>query len=278
MPFLLLFTLSWAAFWLFADLRHWRRYLPACLLASVMSLMSDSVTEHFPLWEYYDTTGLMPQLVVRLLDDFGVYPVTTYLFLQYMPAPSKQVFYYLKWTIAVILLESLFCWQDWMVHHQWSLAYSYIADWVIFFLLHRFTLLFQKPTAEGNRMSNPMSSVVELLKLHGLNLRFISETEDVEILMLQMEPGSEVRAHTHPAPEFAFLLQGQLEVSVGAERKVYRSGQWITIQGHVVHSAVNIDNLEPAIILSIVLSSGLRQKLRAHTMDQLLLSSEPLQL
>jgi hypothetical protein len=45
-----------------------------------------------------------------------------------------------------------------------------------------------------------------------------------------------------------------------------------------VHSAVNNDSREVALLLSIVLSSGLQQKLRAHTLDQILLSSEPLRL
>ncbi|KEO83057.1 cupin domain-containing protein [Tumebacillus flagellatus] len=280
MPFLILFLVSWAAFWKFGDLRQWRRLLPAVLLSMVMSLTSDSVTDHYPLWTYHDTTGWMPYLAIRLIDDFGVYPVTAYLFLQYMPSPNRQVRYFMTWTLAVILLETLFVFQGWMVHKDWwSIACSYIADWLIFFLLYRFTVLFNKSgSPEEPSQSNSASNIVEVLKKHGIEIDFLAESETAEVFLLQMQPGTQISAHTHSGREISVLLQGQVEVSVGAERKVYRSGQSLIIQGQVVHSAINIDSREPALVLSILLSSGLRQKLGNHTADQLLLSTEPLRL
>ncbi|PWK13801.1 CBO0543 family protein [Tumebacillus permanentifrigoris] len=277
MPFLLLFLISWLAFLLFADWKKWRMYAPVSLLAMVMSLLSDQFVQSIPLWTYQDTYGMLPATVVRFMDDIGVYPVTAYLFVQYVPRhrPASRFLYFLAWTSGVILLEKTFCIQGWMAHKSWwNLWCSYLCDWLIFYALYRFMLLLQRDVKHEKQTSD----VVELMKQHGLYLSFLGERNHAEVMLLEVEPGSEVPAHTHSGDEFSLLLQGQLEVTVGAERQALSSGQWLNISREVVHSAVNRDAQENALVLSILLSSGLQQKLREHTVDQLLLSSEPIRL
>lgn len=140
-----MFLVSWTAFFLFADRSRWRSLLPACMLASLMSLTSDVLVTHYPIWSYYDLSHHKIPVWLKLLDDFGIYPVTTYLFLQNYPLAAsrlKRVRYFIYWTSFTITLELLFCLMDWMVHSQsWSLPLSYAADWMIFFVLLRFFLL-----------------------------------------------------------------------------------------------------------------------------------------
>lgn len=281
MPFLILFLSSWTAFILFADRKRWRIYAPVSLLAMVMSLTSDHFVSSYPLWSYRDTSDVVPESIIRVLDDFGVYPVTTYLFIQYKPRLGgvRRVLYYLAWTSGVILLEKFFCLQGWMVHNLWwNLGCSYLADWLIFLLLASFAGALQGVNKMPVEAPKPKPDLLEIFKQYGVKLDFLSEKQEADVLLLELQPGSKIGPHTHSGDEFVVVLQGQLELTMESERQVYTAGECMRIRRHVVHSAVNKDSREVALLLSIVLSSGLQQKLRAHTLDQILLSNEPLRL
>jgi hypothetical protein len=72
--------LSFTALLLWADRKRWREILPVCFFATGADLCADVIMHHYELWTYDDSS-----LFVDLLDDFSVYPVVAYLFIQYLP-------------------------------------------------------------------------------------------------------------------------------------------------------------------------------------------------
>lgn len=258
MPYLILFLVCWAAFFLFADRSRWRRFLPACMLAMVMSLTTDVMVTHIPIWRYYDQSHQPLTYYLKLLDDFGIYPVTTYLFLQHYPLASsrlKQVRYFIYWTTFAISLELLFCRMGWMVHSErWSLLFSYLADWLIFFLLFRFFLLLEKKSSSRS--------------VQGLQLDFLVEQKGLEVVILTAAPGAAVPEHRHTTDEVVLLLGGALEVQVAGETSRMELQKPLHIPRGVPHCGRSIGT-EPAVVLSVLMPASLRQRLEQYSDDKI---------
>lgn len=129
------FTLSWASFFLFADKKKFTLYLPTCYFAILLALTSDIIVQHYPFWQYAGNVW------VEFLDDLGVYFVVPYLFLQTLPtgkngsAIAKHIF---LWSLLGLFLEWLAVRVGFMKYDLgWSLATSYLADWVLYYIFYR---------------------------------------------------------------------------------------------------------------------------------------------
>ncbi|ARU59779.1 hypothetical protein CBW65_00975 [Tumebacillus avium] len=259
MPYIILFLVAWAAFFLFADRSRWRRFLPACTLAMVMSLTTDVLVTHVPIWRYYDLSHQQLAFYLKLLDDFGIYPVTTYLFLQLFPHASsrfKQVRYFFYWTTYAITLELLFSKMGWMVYSaHWSLSFSYLADWLIYFILLRFFLLFEQKS--GSR------------SIQGLQLDFLIERGGLEIVILTAAPGALVPKHRHASDEMVVLLGGALEMQIAGEEACQMELQKpLYIPQGVLHSSRSVGT-EPAVVLCVLMPASLRRRLGQYSDDKI---------
>lgn len=51
-----------------------------------------------------------------------------------------------------------------------------------------------------------------------------------------IEAGANVPSHTHEKEVFNFVLEGEVELSIGENIKTYKKGDWINIAGGVVHA------------------------------------------
>ncbi|WP_432663195.1 CBO0543 family protein [Wukongibacter baidiensis] len=134
-----LFLISWLVFIIFADKKKFFTFSPTCYLAIILGFVTDLLIHYYPLWSYPGSTDF--QKCMRLyLDEFGVYFVVTYLFLQTLPKRKTFItigVHIFLWTIPSILIEMIALWLESMKHDLWwSLYYSYFADWVLFFIFY----------------------------------------------------------------------------------------------------------------------------------------------
>jgi hypothetical protein len=134
------FVIAWACWLLFADKSRWKELFPVCTFASFLGLITDQIVDwYIPYWEYY---GSEPKIIRNLLDDFDVYIVVTYLFIQWLP--KKQSFfsmfsYWFTWTALAIAIEHVHVMTGHMAHyHGWTFWHSYISDWLLFWIFYQY--------------------------------------------------------------------------------------------------------------------------------------------
>jgi quercetin dioxygenase-like cupin family protein len=64
---------------------------------------------------------------------------------------------------------------------------------------------------------------------------------EASVLMIEIAPGAETGWHSHPVPSFAYILEGELEVSLQDGRKnVLRAGQALAEVVGVMHNGRNV--------------------------------------
>ena len=240
MPFLILFLVSWTAFFLFADRSRWRQFLPACMLAMLMSCISDVIVTDYPLWLYHDPTQQVPHLAINLFDDLGIYPVATYLFLQYFPHQAtfrNRLLYFGVWTTGVILLEYVFCRMGWMMHKMWwNLLCSYFADWAIFYLLLRFSKY-------ARLIAVPLDRTVQLPKETQVQM-------SGSAVLLQLPAASQIPMHFHTMGQLNVVLDGQLLIEHEGQQRLLSAGERVLMPAHCWHGVQNPASA-PAVLISI---------------------------
>lgn len=138
---------SWICFLIFADKKKFFIFLPTCYLAMILGLMTDILTYQYPLWEYPAPSGL-GKLFRTYSDEFGVYFVVTYLFIQTLPKKLiifkliKHIFY---WSILAVSIEVIALATGSMKHGLWwNTGYSYICDWILFIIFYNHYKLLDK--------------------------------------------------------------------------------------------------------------------------------------
>lgn len=132
---ILLFIFSWLVFWVLADKKRIPELFPTALFSAFLALLTDLIMEEYRLWSYLDKP--LSGHVVPLVLDFGIYPVVSYLFIQYLPLGlKKRMICLVFWTLGAILLEYIYLQLGIIRHHKWwNLWMSYLSDWIIFGLI-----------------------------------------------------------------------------------------------------------------------------------------------
>ncbi len=134
------FLIAWTCWLLFADKTRWKEMLPVCIFGSFLGLITDQFTDwYIPYWEYY---GSEPKIIRNLMDDFDVYVVVIYLFIQWLPKKrlfSNLFFYWFAWTAFAITIEYSHVKTGHMTHyHGWTFWHSYLSDWILFWIFYQF--------------------------------------------------------------------------------------------------------------------------------------------
>ena len=144
------FFLVWIIWLLFADKSRWREILPVCIFAKCLSLATDVLMFYYPLWEYAGFPFL-----IHLADDFAIYPVVTYLFIQWLPnnrSVKNMLRYWLVWTTAALAIELIYVHFGYMRYHQWwNTGYSYAADWLLYWLFFKFHQILKLEKLSSNK-------------------------------------------------------------------------------------------------------------------------------
>lgn len=132
------FFSSWIIFLTFAEKRLFFRFSSTVYFAVILALITDLLMFVTPLWEY---PGSKTELFFKqMLHSFGIYFVTTYLFLQTLPKKAtiftltRHIFY---WTVFAIIVEWI-CLKIGYIKHGlwWNLGWSYLSDWILFFVFY----------------------------------------------------------------------------------------------------------------------------------------------
>jgi len=66
---------------------------------------------------------------------------------------------------------------------------------------------------------------------------YTSAGQSMMLSLVEFEPHSEVKPHSHPHEQMGLLLEGELTFVIGGETHHVRPGQMWRIPGGVVHSA-----------------------------------------
>ena len=139
MFWILRFILFWAVWFVFADKKRWREILPVCILASFFGATTDNLVHHYYPW-IYDT--MQTNIVADITDDWSVYPIVTYLFIQWLPRERsfrKMFSYWFIWTGVAIGIEEVHLITGHMSYPTWwNLGWSYLADWILFWLFYQY--------------------------------------------------------------------------------------------------------------------------------------------
>ena len=142
MFYIVWFSFAWLVWLRFADKARWREILPVCIFAKALALATDVLIFYYPLWEYVG-----PPHLIHLADDLGIYPVVTYLFIQFLPdnrSVRGMVGYWLIWTTIAIVIEIIYiCCGYIRFHLWWNIWYSYAADWFLYWLFYEFHRVFR---------------------------------------------------------------------------------------------------------------------------------------
>ena len=140
MFYIIRFIIAWIIWFVYADKRRWKEILPVCVFASCLGFLADILIEYYPLWEYIEDA--MHPLFLEIGDEFDVYPVVTYLFIQWLPVNKtiKNMFlYFFGWTGVAISIEYIHIVTDHIEHlNGWTMWHSYISDWILFWLFYMY--------------------------------------------------------------------------------------------------------------------------------------------
>lgn len=145
MFYIFTFFITWIIWLLLADKSRWRELILVGMFASFLGITTDIIMEHYKLWDYH--SAKTNPLIAHFFDDFSLYIVIPYLFIQWLPKKRNvlnMVFYFFIWTSISITIEFIFIYFNHMNHHKnWSLISSYIADWFLFWVFYQFHKLFK---------------------------------------------------------------------------------------------------------------------------------------
>ncbi|HWR06150.1 CBO0543 family protein [Sporomusa sp.] len=137
------FVLFWILWLIFADKSRWRELFAVGIFAGFLDGFADIFSFHYPLWKYHPPDSVVP----NLFDNMGVYIVVSYLFIQWLPKnPSvvRMLMYWFLWTAFAIAIEWVHVHMGYMTYDSgWRMEYSYIADWIIYWMLYKFHKVFE---------------------------------------------------------------------------------------------------------------------------------------
>jgi hypothetical protein len=148
--FIFRFIISWTIWIIFADKKRWRELFPVSIFAVYLASITDIIVHHYTLWRYHPST-----LITELFDDTGIYIVVTYLFIQWLPKKktfSCMFMYWFVWTGITITIEWIHIVTGHMEHYKWwNYGWSYLADWILFFLFYQFHKVFELKKLSANK-------------------------------------------------------------------------------------------------------------------------------
>ena len=67
---------------------------------------------------------------------------------------------------------------------------------------------------------------------------YTANTERLMISLVEFQPHAIVEEHRHPHDQMGLLIEGELDFTIGGERRTLRPGQMWRIPGGVKHQAV----------------------------------------
>lgn len=112
----------------------------------------------------------------------------------------------------------------------------------------------------AKEVAAPYRAVEEVLTARstvvGEPLRYPEGEAEVHAVVITLRPGEETARHVHPAPLFAYVLEGELAVDYGAHgKRTYRAGDALLEAMQVPHRGKNV-GAERVRILAVFLGAA----------------------
>lgn len=77
----------------------------------------------------------------------------------------------------------------------------------------------------------------------GEDITYPDGVAKITVLKIEIEPGAETGWHHHPVPSFAYIIQGELEITLEDGKKITaRAGEAIAEVTNRIHNGKNIGN------------------------------------
>ncbi len=129
--------LLWLFFLLKGNKMIFFKLLPTCYIAALLNIATDLLVTYYPLWKHPDLS--IGEIMIRhTIMAFGIYFMTTYLFLQWLPTKRtflSMVKYISYWVIYSLIIEVIFLsWGEIQHGLWWNLWYSILSDFLLFSL------------------------------------------------------------------------------------------------------------------------------------------------
>ncbi|WCK54027.1 hypothetical protein PP175_22350 [Aneurinibacillus sp. Ricciae_BoGa-3] len=111
--------------------------------AGLLGATTDNIIQHYALWTYPTNHPLIPLIG----DDWGIYIVVTYLFIQWLP--ERQTYCWLSLYILVFATIGITIeWIHVVTHHMthekwWNYGWSYLANFFLYMIFYYFHKVFQ---------------------------------------------------------------------------------------------------------------------------------------
>ena len=74
------------------------------------------------------------------------------------------------------------------------------------------------------------------IQFKGVN-GWIAHGESHQIVFFEIEPSAEVPGHSHDSSQWGIVMEGEMELTIGDEARVYEKGDEYFIPPHIKHSA-----------------------------------------
>lgn len=275
MIYILVFLLSWSIFAIAAKKHVFHAIHSTALLAVVMSLSSDIFVRHYPywLWSFRNMKESPFNVFYELADDFGIYYVIAYLYIQYSPNRLKTWLPYTScWTIGGIILEYVIVKNHHLNYFNgWTFLHSFIADWIIFIILSVHYIFFgKKPRVSLDKRHQKALICLEsdiqaiqqdhpLQKNAGLpGIHFFScvSQKNVETFLSFIEPETVLPTNHHEGYEIHYILDGTVCITFPDSEIIMKTGDIIHFSSNKPHGFKNIGSI-PVKLLSVLITPAI---------------------
>lgn len=94
----------------------------------------------------------------------------------------------------------------------------------------------------------------------GILSRTLYEDSDVKVVVFGFSPGQELSAHTAPMPASLYFLEGEADLTLGADTQAVKAGAFVHMPPHLNHG---IAAKSPLVMLLIMMKGLKREKDKA---------------
>lgn len=124
-----------------------------------------------------------------------------------------------------------------------------------------FTFVFQN-IGYAQASEQPVTSTQILQTTTSWNqhdIQYPSEAEEITALHIEFAPGAETPWHRHPVPSLAYIISGELEVTVkDGKKKTFKSGDAFAEVINTWHSGKNIGDEPVKLVVFYVGEKGMK--------------------
>jgi len=90
----------------------------------------------------------------------------------------------------------------------------------------------------------------------GILSRTLYDDADVQVVLFGFSAGHELSAHTAPMPAALYFLEGEAELTLGAETRAVKAGAFAHMPPHLNHAIV----AKTPLIMLLLMMKGLKRK------------------